>query len=229
MKKNNYLATLILSLIALCGAIRMNAQDTIELRNGMQVIGSVLEISATEVKYKKAVNPEGPTYSELKNNITRIAYKNGTKEEFQFEKPWLQAEEKSEFKPVAQKKFTEMKQIGSKYWYGEKTLNESEMQDVLLLMNNPKITSHVKLAKKQRGWQYIGFAAFPFGIASLYFLSENSGGLFSKYNTPYDKQYENNAKLTALLGLACITTSITLKVKRTKNNKQALKLYQENY
>lgn len=229
MKKNNISTRIILPLIAITIVIRADAQDTIQLKNGMNIIGSVLEISANEIKYKKSVNPDGPIYSEFKNNITWIAYKNGTKEEFKFEKPWLQADGSSEFKPVAQKKFIEMKQIGSRYWYGEKVLNESEMQDVLLLMNNPKITSHVKLAKKQRGWQHIGFAAFPLGIASVYFLSESAGGLFSNYNTPYDKQYENNAKLTALLGLACITTSITLKVKRTKNNKQALKLYQETY
>ena len=49
------------------------------LRDGQQQIGKVLEISLTEVKYKKVDNIDGPTYSELKNNISAIKYKNGTK------------------------------------------------------------------------------------------------------------------------------------------------------
>lgn len=209
--------------------IKVFSQDTLFLRNGEQQIGKVFEISPNEVKYKKNDTTDGPTYIELKTNISKIKYKNGVVEEFEYIKPWNKPEENKEFKPVALKKHTEMKQVGSRFWYGDKVLNESEMQDILLGTNYPQITNHIQTSKRQRGWQHIGFAAVPCGLASVYFLSESAGGLFSNQNATKDQQYEDNAKLFALLGMACITTSITLKVKRHKNNTAALKLYQQNF
>lgn len=209
--------------------IKAFSQDTLFLRNGGQQIGKVLEISLKEVKYKKTGNADGPTYIELKTNISKINYKNGVIEEFEYIKPWNRPEENKEFKPVALKKHTEMKQVGSRFWYGDKVLNESEMQDILLETNYPQITNHIQTSKRQRGWQHIGFAAVPCGLASVYFLSESAGGLFSNQNATKDQQYEDNAKIFALLGIASITTSITLKIKRHKNNAAAIKLYQQKF
>ena len=54
--------------------------DVIILRNGDEIKGKVLEITLTEVKYKKCDNLNGPTISLRKQDVFIIKYPNGTKE-----------------------------------------------------------------------------------------------------------------------------------------------------
>ena len=56
------------------------AQDTLYMKNGEKINGKVLEVGTTEIKYKKAQNPDGPTYVTLKTEVALIEYKNGYKE-----------------------------------------------------------------------------------------------------------------------------------------------------
>jgi len=58
------------------------SQDTIYTRSGSVIAAKVTEINQDEVKYKKAANPDGPTYVVNKNEIALIEYKNGTKDVF---------------------------------------------------------------------------------------------------------------------------------------------------
>jgi hypothetical protein len=57
-------------------------QDTIYMKNGSVIAGKVLEVSETELKYKKAENPEGPLYSMNKFRVALVQYQNGYKEVF---------------------------------------------------------------------------------------------------------------------------------------------------
>lgn len=59
------------------------AEDIIVLNNGDIVKSKVIEIGQNEVKYKKASNPNGPTYSINKTEILSITYENGEKEAFE--------------------------------------------------------------------------------------------------------------------------------------------------
>lgn len=54
------------------------SQDTIKLKNGSVLPSKVLEITTTEIKYKRFDNLEGPVYTMLKNEVKSIKYKNGT-------------------------------------------------------------------------------------------------------------------------------------------------------
>jgi hypothetical protein len=74
--------TFILALISF-SAFSALAQDTIFTRNGEVIPAKVYEITATEVKYKKPSNPDGPLYTTAKDNVTLIEYKNGSKDVFQ--------------------------------------------------------------------------------------------------------------------------------------------------
>lgn len=56
------------------------SQDIIELKNGDDIKAKVIEISNTEIKYKKFSNIEGPIYTISKSKIVMIKYKNGEKE-----------------------------------------------------------------------------------------------------------------------------------------------------
>lgn len=73
---------LFLSTILSTIAIVCSAQDTIIFRNGDEVSAIVSEILVDEVKYKKASNADGPTYTMPKNEIFMIKFKNGEKEVF---------------------------------------------------------------------------------------------------------------------------------------------------
>jgi len=54
--------------------------DVIVLKNGSETKGKILEISPTEIKYKKCDYIDGPTISVLKSDVFMLKYANGTKE-----------------------------------------------------------------------------------------------------------------------------------------------------
>lgn len=62
--------------------LTMAAQDIITLTDGRTVAAKVTEITETSVKYKRADNPSGPTYTLALNKIDKITYENGTVEEY---------------------------------------------------------------------------------------------------------------------------------------------------
>lgn len=58
------------------------AQDVIVKKDSATIVCKVLEITSTEVKYKKISNQNGPTYSLPKTDIQVINYENGERECF---------------------------------------------------------------------------------------------------------------------------------------------------
>jgi hypothetical protein len=58
------------------------SQDVITKTSGDSVQAKVLEISTTEIKYKKMDNQTGPTYSILKSEVNMVRYENGSTDIF---------------------------------------------------------------------------------------------------------------------------------------------------
>lgn len=58
------------------------SQDMMTTRTGEDVLAKVLEVTTSEIKYKKFDNQDGPTYTILKSEVVMIRYKNGTKDIF---------------------------------------------------------------------------------------------------------------------------------------------------
>jgi hypothetical protein len=58
------------------------SQDFITKRTGDIIKAKVMEITTSEIKYKKTDNLSGPTYSVLKSDVFSINYKNGSKDVF---------------------------------------------------------------------------------------------------------------------------------------------------
>ncbi len=56
------------------------AQDNIILKNGTEIQGKVLEVSPSEIKYRRQDNLEGPVYTTGTRDIILIKYANGTKD-----------------------------------------------------------------------------------------------------------------------------------------------------
>lgn len=64
-----------LSLLLCC--LTASAYDVIVKNDGTSLMGKVVEISDTEVKYRRADNPDGPIYTLKVADIMRINYENG--------------------------------------------------------------------------------------------------------------------------------------------------------
>lgn len=58
-------------------AFSVNAQDTIFKNDGTEISAKVLEISKTEVKFKKTENLDGPTYTESIKDLMMIRHPKG--------------------------------------------------------------------------------------------------------------------------------------------------------
>ncbi len=63
-------------------AITGYSQDLITENSGNDINAKILEVTSTEVKYKKANFLDGPTFTVLKSDILMIRYANGTKDVF---------------------------------------------------------------------------------------------------------------------------------------------------
>ena len=71
-----------LLLLLLLAAITGYSQDIITKKNGEDIKSKVLEITPTEIKYKKFETPDGATYTIYKNEVLMIRYQDGTKDMF---------------------------------------------------------------------------------------------------------------------------------------------------
>jgi len=91
------------------------SQDIITNKNSEDIKANVLEVTTTEIKYKKFENPDGPTFSILKSDIVMIRYQNGTKDIFTEEK-------KTEIVPASSNDdlFTQGKFDANRYYNGYK-------------------------------------------------------------------------------------------------------------
>jgi hypothetical protein len=216
----HYLITfLIISFGSTC-----SGQDTIITRNGQSILGHVMEVSTTEIKYKKAGIADGPVYIEDKSGVARINYKNGFSDVFPEIKPWqlpiAKVEKKEEVVNFKRKPVLEKRR--GKYLYDNERLGENELHKLLLAVNDPDIDLQVRKAKRSRGLQYVGFAAIPFTVvAALASLTIGETGL----------QRSEDIASGVFLGCAAISvgTSYYFKINRKKRNAEAVRLYKQKF
>ena len=75
-----------LKFITLLSAMLINflcfGQDILTYKNGTETKSKVIEVTSSEVKFKRFDNLNGPLYTVLKSDLFMIKYENGTKEVF---------------------------------------------------------------------------------------------------------------------------------------------------
>lgn len=206
------------------------SQDTITKRNSEKIIAKILEISPTEIKYKKFAFLDGPTYIEKKSDVKMIIFANGMKEEFEEEKQVTKTEIKisnssDDYVVNEALENNKIEIFGpNNFRYKNKHLREKEIQAVLLKSNNKKIMSFVGSAKDSKKLQYVGFAGIPLGIGAGAFLVASTSNGYG-----IDETYLVGSVVCALAAIACPVVAITMKSKRNKCNKEAVRLYNEKY
>lgn len=73
---------LLLALIQICLTGTVLSQDVILKKDNTTVLSKILEVTTTEIKYKKWSNQEGPTYSISRSEVVSINYQNGEVDRF---------------------------------------------------------------------------------------------------------------------------------------------------
>ncbi len=86
-----------------CAAQVLVAQDVIVTRQAARIDAKILEVSETEVKYKKTSNPDGPVFILSTDNIASILYANGEVQVFEQQQPKSAGENPQ--KSVSDRKF----------------------------------------------------------------------------------------------------------------------------
>lgn len=64
-------------MVAVLVGMHLMAGDVIVLRNSTRIDAKILEVSDTEIKYKKSNNLDGPTFTQKVENISAVIYDNG--------------------------------------------------------------------------------------------------------------------------------------------------------
>ena len=74
---------LVLTLVLVCCAVlTVAAQDTIFKTDAQSIQARIIEVSPSEVRYKRFSNPDGPTYVLPVADISHIIYQNGERDDF---------------------------------------------------------------------------------------------------------------------------------------------------
>lgn len=77
------LQKIIIAFFFVFGFVKLShAQDIIILKKGGQIQAKILEVTATDVKFKRFDNQEGPTIVKAKSEISMLKYKDGRKVSF---------------------------------------------------------------------------------------------------------------------------------------------------
>jgi hypothetical protein len=214
---------LLLAFFLLASFCRLHAQDTLVLRSDEHLLVKILEITPTEVKYKRTNNPDGPLYSNFKWEVRYITYSNGTQDHFKETKP----------APITQTGTPENKIItikGQLYSYNEQTIREGKMLNIVRTTRDLKLNALVKKTTNNKAVQFIccgaGFGLMGIGLLRLALGS----GMYD--NTPATQAANKivNREVSGFLcaGIACEVVSITFKIRHTENARLTVESY-NNY
>jgi hypothetical protein len=205
------------------------AQDTITKFNNEKIIAKILEISPSEIKYKKFNFLDGPTYIDKKSDVKMIIFSNGMKEEFKQEpekKIEVKVIESNDYYREAAVVSTKIEERGAgKFRHKNVILNEREFHNLLINTKDKKLVALVSSAKDAKGMQYVGFAGIPLGMAAILLLIKSK----NIYSRGFNSSYLAGSAVCLVAAVACPIASGSFKRKRTTCNRAAVKLYNEKY
>ena len=129
----------------------VKAQDTLFLKNGTVVPSKILQVSSSEISYKRMDNPDGPTFTTPSSDIFVVKYQNGVRDTIKTAPVVTAAVDANP--PMTYK--------GYYYKQGNNRMKEKEAYGILKGVNDAEINGHIKKAKFGKGMQNIGFVAIP--------------------------------------------------------------------
>lgn len=225
-------------------------QDTVFKTNGEKIPCKVLEVGTNGVSYKKADNPDGPTFIDNKEDISFIRFRNGQKQEFIKQAgnndSWKNANNQNQGmnnnnngnnnnsnndngKPKKGPISDEYKIIydGRAYYVNGQKIGRRDVDRLLSRSNNPAVKVPFKTAKAFKiSQKIVGITSYPSTI---------SGGIasISTFRTVYIEAQNGgaqpsswiNAGISFLGTLSLPITSKILKKKRDKLYDKTIDIY----
>ena len=201
-----------------------NAQDTIVKRDGNRVLSKIIEISETEVKFKKFDFQDGPDFIENKSNIESIIYSNGLKEEFKSQPVDNISEQNvnnGDYYAQPENPTYKIERQGNRFLYNGKRIKDSEMHWILLDRNDDGITMLVEDARRYKKLQYVGLGGLVFGGVGM--ISFVLGELVDEPGLMVF------GGVCAAVAIACPIASIHFKKRRNYSNREAIHLYNSKF
>lgn len=214
---------IILAITLVASTASLKAQDTLIMKNGSKIPSKVLEITPNDIKYKKADNVDGPTYTTSNNEIDFVKYKNGTVDTIKAAQATAITIKKTPTVQPPADPHPAIYRFGPAFKYaGGGMVNAKGAQRIMLTVNDPEINDHIRKAKFSKGMGFVGFVAIPTFIFAV-------GYSFVEYvNYPNTGEYWPGVASGAA-AVACLGTAITFNVRKKKNMNAALKIYNEKY
>ncbi len=225
----------LICIFSFCGSL-VFAQDTIIKKNSEIIVAKILEISPTEIKYKKFDFQEGPIYIETKSTVQMIHYANGMKETFgevQTEKVVLKVQDDVDYYSKtnsATGASGKIETFGSKYRVNGKKIGEKNMRILLIETKDPKIISLVDQSKRAQRRQFIWIAAIP--LAQIAAVAAISSRPYDPLTQTYGPRNTGAVVLSAVCfagAVACPIIAINQKHKKRSTTSAAIKLYNQKF
>lgn len=215
------------------------SQDTLYLSNGEKIPSQIIEVTPTEVKYKKSNNPEGPTYTSENSTVKFIKYRNGSVDTIKVTIKTPQeiaiSDQLKTSTPAEKSKKPAIYFSSSYYRYNGNEMREADIHKLIQKTHNVEINEYVKKSKNAKIAEYVGFLAVPaliYGIISARDTYNHNEKLYSTFyganNSSLQKSY-GPAIAAGVVGVLSLTTTIISKPIRRKNTEAAIRVYNEKY
>lgn len=218
------------------------AQDTIFKRSSAIIVAKIIEISPTEIKYKKFDFLDGPTYIEMKSRVQMIHYANGMKETFEevkaekeevkTEKTVVQVSDDVDYysKTSSNGNSAKIETFGLKYRASGKIIKEKEMRMLLLSTKDPKITALVDQSKRAQRRQFLWIAAIP--LAQIGAIAALSSRPYNPATQTYGARNNGVVAFSVICfagSIACPIIAVNQKHKKKSTTAAAIKLYNQKF
>ncbi len=126
------------------------AQDVMYTTSGNKIMGKVVEVNTTDIKYKDAANIDGPNYVISKNDIVVITYANGTSQIINENPPAYNPKKEKEETPSSSAKAPDKKKPLNLYYLNNNLLSINALAlangDVTLMYDRSLADNHLFLS-----------------------------------------------------------------------------------
>ncbi|MCM1355942.1 MAG: hypothetical protein NC212_06015 [Staphylococcus sp.] len=207
-------AIVFLMLVAVVGY----AEDVIVKKDGSTVLSKIVEITATEIKYKKYPYLDGPTYVMEKNEVNYITYENGQKEYF---------EERNTVLDYGQQLMSDADLLRNYKSLNVDIAKSKRYKRVAWIGGGVLLATGLTIAGVLRSSDYgietvIGAAAGGIGASALWYLGFNL--LSNRYKPQRNIVYNSSLMEYDILKSGNRTLSASVDVLRTNNSHHAIGL-----
>lgn len=219
----------IIAMAFLSLGISSYAQDTLIMANGAYLPARVLEVNTSEIKYKKADNPDGPTFVVSKSEVSSIRYKNGTVDKI-VNAPSNSGPVNTYVAPPPPPPDPKIYPSGGRYISDGRRFSENELYVKLLNSNDPKITSEVRKAKTGKGLKYLTLGMIPCFVGGLVTIISEATTQTAAGNGPASSKADYSPAIPWFAGgVVFLGTGVGFSISHNSHKKKAIELYNQKF